>query len=651
MKNAALSCGCLLWLATSAAVFAGKVETAKFDLEKGPRADLVLSARGELSLARQPRELADLKAAALWALVPGPKGTWLATTSGPSQLVSIAADGTTKKLWSSETQQAFSVLSLPNSTILLGVGPGGQLLELSTDGKTRELCKLPAEYLWDLQLGTENEILAATGSPGNVYKISLDGKAERWLASGQEHVLRLVPAANGTWLAATGSQGQVLSLAKDGTKAVVYDSGLSEVRGLFRATDGSIFAGTAAAKAGSTAGPERNRFVRIDANGGIRQVLELTGMFYDLAPLGKTSPTLLAGTGPEGKLYALDPEARSARELARLPVEQLVQLVADGSGKVFLGTANPAKVYEVSPDYAASGTWTSEPLDAKFSAQFGALAWAAEMPAGTALKVRARSGNSQTPDETWSAWSAPQLDPRTAAAAVPTARFVQLEATLATTDPQQTPVLRTLSLRYRTRNQAPQITKFEVPNLAEMDGKTKQEKLKLTWTASDPNDDELRSKLTYRKHDWPAAITLVESTKDSEYTWDLTTVPEGRYFLQLIVHDQMSNPSEEALETVEKSPLVVVDNSGPRVQLTADAVQPCTFSVQAEDAYCPLARAAYAVDSGEWQPLFPTDGLLDAPLETFPVRLANLRPGPHVLVVRITDSAGHSSTADMVFEK
>ena len=72
--------------------------------------------------------------------------------------------------------------------------------------------------------------------------------------------------------------------------------------------------------------------------------------------------------------------------------------------------------------------------------------------------------------------------------------------------------------------------------------------------------------------------------------------------------------------------------------------------VTLEDDLTRLVKAAYALDGGEWVAVFPDDGLFDAPGETITIRLPDLKPGTHVLMVRASDAAGNVGTGDALIE-
>ncbi|HMC67909.1 MAG TPA: MBG domain-containing protein, partial [Mycobacteriales bacterium] len=88
--------------------------------------------------------------------------------------------------------------------------------------------------------------------------------------------------------------------------------------------------------------------------------------------------------------------------------------------------------------YAASTTFTSRVFDANGPVAWGALAWTADTPAGTSLTMRVHTGNTPTPDATWTPFAVVGAN---GGAIGTTARYVQYKADLRATDPSQTPVV------------------------------------------------------------------------------------------------------------------------------------------------------------------------------------------------------------------
>jgi methionine-rich copper-binding protein CopC len=84
------------------------------------------------------------------------------------------------------------------------------------------------------------------------------------------------------------------------------------------------------------------------------------------------------------------------------------------------------------------GTFTSSVLNAGRSAVWGAINWTASVPAGATMIVQTRSGNTATPDGTWSGWTT-----ATSGATIgsPAGQYLQYRVIFITTDPAANPTL------------------------------------------------------------------------------------------------------------------------------------------------------------------------------------------------------------------
>jgi Bacterial Ig-like domain/Purple acid Phosphatase, N-terminal domain/RTX calcium-binding nonapeptide repeat (4 copies) len=105
----------------------------------------------------------------------------------------------------------------------------------------------------------------------------------------------------------------------------------------------------------------------------------------------------------------------------------------------------------VSP-YSASGTFDSRVLDAGEQVEWDALSWGADTPAGTGVALSVRTGDTPTPDATWSAFS-PLASSGDSIGA--NSRYLQYRAELTSSDPDTTPALSEVSASYATDSTAP----------------------------------------------------------------------------------------------------------------------------------------------------------------------------------------------------
>ena len=68
------------------------------------------------------------------------------------------------------------------------------------------------------------------------------------------------------------------------------------------------------------------------------------------------------------------------------------------------------------------------------------------------------------------------------------------------------------------------------------------------------------------------------------------------------------------------------------------------IKLDAVDRASTLANFAYSVDSSEdWQTILPSDKIADGPEESLDFSISDLKPGPHQIAVRVTDSRGNQA--------
>lgn len=96
--------------------------------------------------------------------------------------------------------------------------------------------------------------------------------------------------------------------------------------------------------------------------------------------------------------------------------------------------------------YTASGTFTSRVFDAQAVVGWDGLSWDATVPSGTTLTVRVRSGNSATPDATWTAYA---TIASSGGSIGQTTRYVQYQLTLTSSGSRFiTPEIRSVAAVY-----------------------------------------------------------------------------------------------------------------------------------------------------------------------------------------------------------
>ncbi len=674
---------------------------------KGKREGVVISDNGVARLAQAIEPTSKVDATRVWDLARTGQGAIFAATGDSGQV--FRREGKDDAPWTvafdATDTQALSLAALPDGRVFAGTGPSGQVVEVSSAEHPSSRPDPGVQYIWDLAVDPKGVLFAATGPTGQLWKRATDGKWSLLLDSKRTHLLSVAVGPDGAVYAGSDGEGLIYRVGSDGKASVVYDAPQSDIRTLQFGPDGALYAGTAAETGGGSGGgsgrpfpgippglstpsatsaatevvaadprqdppkqdppkkelirpvppappsggtsapkpltPGENAVYRIGTDGVAREVFRVKALIFALA---WQEDRLLVGTGPEGQLYAVRELGRESAPIAKLDNGQILALLAEPKGGLLIGAGDPGAVFRLGSGYVARGTLTSDVLDAKLISRFGALTWRSELPEGTSATLQVRTGNVGEPDSTWSEWSAEQTAPDASQAHSPPGRFAQYRATLATRDPADSPALRAVTLRYQTVNLPPEITKIDVPDLSAGDGVTRQTKLTLRWDVNDPNGDDLSYSLHIRKEGWPDWVRLgKEAQTESNYAWDTTAAPAGLYRLRVTASDRPSNNGDETLSRERVSEPFLIDHQSPVVTVTPKSLG---ASVTLKDDLTRLVKAAYALDGGDWVPIFPEDGLFDTPSESLSISLPDLKPGPHVLVVRATDAAGNLGAGD-----
>jgi hypothetical protein len=694
----------------SSSTWAAKVKVwhqhAPAQYEKAQLQQTVVSSEGALRLSRQLKPLAALNVTHVWDIVEDKAGNLFVATGDEGKIYKVSPDGKVAVAFDSQESQVLCLALAADGAIYAGTGPSGLIVRLAPDGTSRVIYHSPENYVWSLALDARGQTLyAGTGPKGRIYQVTPDGKASVFYSTKQEHILCLAAGPDGVLYAGTDKNGVVYRIDPKGKGFVLYQAPQAEVRSLLVTPDG-IYAGTSApsrrkplgssgsgdqasssgteaklASATKTAvktatesasGPAttsaakdkdadktspapaaaapssgENSLYRIGADGTVREVFREKAMLLSLL---RQDGKLFVGTGMNGQLFEVNEKTRERSEIARLDHGQIHCLCRRRDGSIVLGTGDPGKLYVLQDRHAAKGTVVSEVFDAKLISKWGSLRWKAETPLGTSVTVAVRSGNVAEPDETWSDWSAEQTSPEQGLITAPTARFLQYRATLTTGNDGVSPVLHSLALRYMTTNQAPEVTKLEVPDLDAVN-LDNPKKLKFKWAATDANEDDLTYTLYVRKEGWKSWVELEDGLGKPEYEWDTTTTPPGIYQLKVVASDRKDNAPADALTGERVSAPFAVAHVPPSVTVKVAGIEGnrAVIEATASDPLVRLTAASFAVNGKKWANVFPTDGLFDSKTEQFKFKTEALKPGTYVLVMRVQDAAGNVGSGDVVF--
>lgn len=99
-------------------------------------------------------------------------------------------------------------------------------------------------------------------------------------------------------------------------------------------------------------------------------------------------------------------------------------------------------------EYSKVGTFVSKVMNSGIDliSQYSTIHWDATIPNNTSIKVYSRTGNTTTPDETWSPWVNESNDEQIKS---PLRQYIQLKICLQTTDNLTSPSLHEMVIKYR----------------------------------------------------------------------------------------------------------------------------------------------------------------------------------------------------------
>jgi hypothetical protein len=707
-----------------------KIEGAR-DFLDGDTKGLSVDSEGRVRLAPATRLLHDPEAPNVWCLAHDAKGTLYAGTGNDGKVFKVEA-GKGSLFFDAAELEVHALAVGPDGRVYVGTAPSGKVYAVEPGGRATTFFDPPEKYIWALLFDKAGNLLVATGAEGKIYRVDPKGKAQIVLTSPDTHILSLATDDRGNVYAGSSPNGIIYRLDAAMKVFVVHDSAYREVKAIDVGPDGSLYAAAVDGKPKDEAtrpsaptppqvqpGPTAEVTVTESfavlppaggvlapplrgpegpapgtAKGAVLRILpsgEVDTLWSspDETPhsLVRSGDAVLVGTGNKGKLYQVR-DNRTWTMLMVLPADQVTGLARGSAGGVLLATSNPGRIYAVESAAATKGTFTSKIKDTETVSGWGRLRWEASLPGGTEIEIQARSGNTGSPDSTWSDWSAPfrhrEGDPVTSERA----RFLQVRAELTGKD-GLSPVLDTITVAYLQRNLRPQVQSITVhppgevfqkpisitgemevlglepgqapergsaaaaarasmPPVTSYSRRLYQKGIQtFSWKADDPNGDTLVYEVHYRAVGDSKFRLLRKGLTEPVLAWDTSTVPNGRYVIRVTASDAPSNPSALALAGDKESVPFDVDNTPPVVTATlAHRGAPIRIRVVAKDDSSIIRKTEYSVDGGRWEEVHPTDGINDSLEETYEITLDSLPgPGPHVVVVRAYDLLGNSATA------
>jgi sugar lactone lactonase YvrE len=698
---------------------------------RGEVENLSVDGHGRLVLGPATQMVAETTAPFLWTMVAAPDGSLFLGSGNEGKVFKVDPGGRISTFFDTTELEVHGLALAPDGTLYAATAPDGRIYKIDRAGNGTPFFDPEDKYIWSLALDPKGNVYAGTGEKGLIYKITPDGKGTVFYTTRATHVIALAFDRSGQLLAGTESPGRLFRVDPSGKAFLLLDSTFQEIRAIHLDQQDNIYVAALSGRTSSTAPPaaqpapdttssnarepvptvttEVTAIAVVDSGGasvgtsdpparedrrsgrGAIYRIRPDGLWDIMWESGEDSPydltfdpsgVLIVGTGRNGKLYGLQGDPVTATLLMQASAQQVTGFARDAKGNVYYATSNPGKVFRLSSQRAEEGTYTSTVRDAQTVADWGTLTWRATIPAGARVDVFTRSGNTATPDDTWSAWNGPYSVASGEEIKSPNARYLQWKAVLV--GKQNSPVLTSVSAAYVQRNLRPKVTSLTVhpagtvfqkpyptgePDIAGFDDQAPDRRLlgstanspgssalgrrayqrglqTFVWRAEDANDDDLRYEILYRREGETAWKSLKKDLEDAIFVWDTTSVPNGTYLVKVVASDKESNTPGAALDGELESSAFDIDNGPPTVTVTSSRTTNGRTTIQFEvrDDWSPISKVEYSLDAQRWQVVYPRDGIFDSRAEQFELTLEN-GDGAKGLILRAYDAKNNSATA------
>ena len=626
----------------------------------------------------KPDVFATLKEKEVTALALAPDGTVYAGGS-PGGTVYRIEKGAPVAVYETHARYVWA-LAFAGGNLYVGTGVPGQIHRVALSGKGEakgeRIHTSSDSHIRALCVDSRGRVWAGTSGSGLVLRIEPSGAVSTVFDSAKSEITSIVAGRDGRMWAASGSadvspaSGELISAPRETPTAKPVKAAGADGGGEARAEVTVSVSAPRVAPATSTGtrGGYSSEVILFEDGEPARAIWSST-QEPDFAPEQDGDGSgVLAATGPNGKLYRLGVGKASLERT--FDEKQVATLSGD-----IVGTNAATGMYRMAGG-PREGEYVSAVKDTGRTSRFGAFRWEGEAPAGSKVEFAFRSGESSVPDTTWSPWSSFAPVKRADLVSAPAGRYLQYKVRMTSEGPA-VPVVRRIEAAYRNRNGAPVVESivalgpnevyarsssgssnvfeattpddkgiFTTLEESRSEGAPRRLMRKgfrtLTWKATDPDGDAMTYDVEFRPVGSSRWLPLRKNLKETFFSFDSTSLPDGEYLFRVSASDAEVNPEDKKTASRESSP-TLIDNTPPVIR-RAGSAGGSTFEFEAVDAASPIMEAEYSVDAKEWTRIEPKDGLSDSPTESYAIPLAGVARGGFLLI-RVTDAARNVAAA------
>ena len=710
LTGSAMAVGPQFWRLSAAEEFlAGELE------------GFAVTSRGELRAAPAMKKVASFTDPFVLSQATAPNGDRFFGTGNDGKVYRLRGDDL-KLLFTAPEPEVYAV-TFANGALLAGTSPNGKVYRIDPESGKETVWFDPKQaYIWDLE-PSGTDVLVATGVEGKLFRVNAKGESTVLYDASDTHIRTMAVRKDGSVLAGASGKGRLYQIGRDGSAIALFDSSLNEISSIYVDATGTAWAAavsnvlpssapaksqtkpatqqqqqqqqqqsgsgtsgeakkegetavevsfsfddsaaTAAAQAGAS------EIYRVEPDGYVQTVRKFDReMVYGIS--GGTDGAVVLGTGPNGRLYEL--RGNELALLGTVPEKQIVSISGSGNATT-VTTTNSGAVYRMESRPTSAAEFRSTPKDVERFSRFGNYRVEGRNLTPGSVALAFRSGNTRTPDGTWSSWSAAQ-NTTEGSINTPAARYIQWKLTMP--KPTADAAIDGVTVAFMNRNIAPSIEAMAVqdpavifissayPSAPQVVEATNPDEYGIftsldnpreranadpgkrmfrkgfrtvTWRASDENGDTLHYSVAFRAKGSNTWLRLRDNIEETQINFDTSQLPDGRYELRLTATDASDNPNA-ALTDVKDGVEFEVDNTSPKIDVGSEGN---AVVVHITDTLSPVGRVEYSADAEKWIRMTPVDGIADSRNETF--RLDRKEVDGKFVVVRAVDAHYNVATA------
>ena len=582
-----------------------------------------------------------------------------------------------------------AMTSLKGGDVLAATLPGGVIHRVSARGKVSKFAELDVDQIWAMRVH-KGRLLVATGPKGELFSLNLKGKDPKVVLDVDEKDLLTILTIGDDVVVGTSPRAKLFQVTDELEGSLLHDFPGDEVRDLTLTRTGllaavnefdnrkisSLDALTKTLNRTSLTGqPPTGGMTEMrppDADASLYHVdlgkgrdlaraveapwekwLEREKQYFTSMLALDDVGTVLVASSQGGKVYRVR-GPRDISTIADLEERQTTALCRLPKGPIFASTAHGAGVYQLRAAPASTARYRTKVFDADQPANYGSIVMRGAGP----LTLRARSGPTEEPDRRWTPWRPVKLtrdksEFRGSLSKLEHRRYMQVEVILGSPSAE----VRALDLFFAPENLPPLLTSVDIdrPSFKAEDDKEPSSNVTIKWKVDARDDDDLLYKVRIRPEgggetEWIPLNKKDELVTKRELRWDITTVPDGVYEVEVSASDEPSNGSSGARTDELVSAPFVVDRTRP--VLSGAKIDKDRIRVSATDTGGYIHDAAFSIDGGPFRTASAADGLFDSPDEELVVRLPDdLDAGSHRIVLRARDSFGNLGSIAVVIKR